>query len=230
MKKIILILSLFLSCYIIYNMTNKNNIYYLSLGDGLATSTYNNDKAGYGYAERLKDYLKEENKLEEYNFLFTNNDYRITDLLNMIKYNDYKYLKGKEIYINQALKQADIITLSIGMNELYYKILINDNNIYTYINEMLSDMEALLKYINKYNHKKVLVLGYYNITNNNQDIFNYVNYKLKKIVEIENFEYIELDNLFNKNDNYFENKTNFYPNYVGYEEIYKILLAKVENN
>ena len=69
------------------------------------------------------------------------------------------------------LKNADIITISIGMNELYYKLSINNENIYTYMNDMINDLEVLFSLINRYNHKKVFVINYYNVNNYNKDIF-----------------------------------------------------------
>ena len=73
MKKIILILFLFLllySCYFIYNITETDKIYYTSIGDSISI---------------IKDSDKLEN-IDEYNTIFTNKDYRIVDLLNTIKY------------------------------------------------------------------------------------------------------------------------------------------------
>ena len=106
----------------------------------------------YGYSGYIREYLISEDKLKSFNDIFTDVDYRITDLLRMIKYNEIKNINGKEVSINQLLKQADVITLSVGMNELYYKLRINDNNIYNYMNELLVDMEELLKYINKFKY------------------------------------------------------------------------------
>ena len=115
------------------------------------------------------------------------------------------------------------------MNEIYYKITTNTDNIYSYIEQMLSDMSSLLQYINKFNHKKVFVLGYYNITGDNQDIFNYANYKLKQIVMNEGFEYIDLAKTFNNNPLFFQNTTNFIPNNLGYQKISQIIIEKIKN-
>ena len=40
MKKIILILFLFLSCYLIYNLTEDKNLSYLVIGDTIADNPY----------------------------------------------------------------------------------------------------------------------------------------------------------------------------------------------
>ena len=227
MKKIISILILFLSCYFIYNLTIDNELYYLSIGDGIAKGITNEGNVSvYNYADSIKDYLTSKNKLKGFNNSFVDKDYRITDLLRIIKYKEEIVVNNDHVSINELLKKADIVTISLGMNELYYKILVDNNNIYSYIDGMLSDMELLLKEVDRYNHKKVIVLGYYNTTNNNNDIFNYVNYKLKNIVEKRGFEFIDIDKIIN-NNNYFTNNTNFYLNNEGYQKISQIIVEKI---
>ena len=228
MKKIISILILFLSCYFIYNLTIDNELYYLSIGDGIAKGITNESNVSvYNYADSIKDYLTSKNKLKGFNNSFVDKDYRITDLLRIIKYKEEIVVNNDHISINELLKKADIVTISLGMNELYYKILVDNNNIYSYIEGMLSDMELLLKEVDRYNHKKVIVLGYYNTTDNNKDIFNYVNYKLKNIVNKRGFEFVDVDKIVNNNTNYFTNNTNFYLNNGGYQKISQIIVEKI---
>lgn len=228
MKKIISILILFLSCYFIYNLTIDNELFYLSIGDGIAKGiTDDGNVSEYNYTDSIKNYLTSKNKLKGFNNSFVNKDYRITDLLRIIKYKEEIVVNNDHISINELLKKADIVTISLGMNELYYKILVDNNNIYSYIDGMLSDMELLLKEVDRYNHKKVIVLGYYNTTNNNQDIFNYVNYKLKNIVNKRGFEFVDVDKIINNNTNYFTNNTNFYLNNGGYQKISQIIVEKI---
>lgn len=228
MKKIISILILFLSCYFIYNLTIDNELFYLSIGDGIAKGITDDGKVSeYNYTDSIKNYLISKNKLKGFNNSFVDKDYRITDLLRIIKYKEEIVVNNDHISINELLKQADIVTISLGMNELYYKILVDNNNIYSYIDGMLSDMELLLKEVDRYNHKKVIVLGYYNTTNNNKDIFNYVNYKLKNIVDKRGFEFIDIDKTINNNTNYFTKNTNFYLNNVGYQKISQIIVEKI---
>lgn len=228
MKKIISILILFLSCYFIYNLTIDNELFYLSIGDGIAKGiTDDGNVSEYNYTDSIKNYLTSKNKLKGFNNSFVDKDYRITDLLRIIKYKEEIVVNNDHISINELLKKADIVTISLGMNELYYKILVDNNNIYSYIEGMLSDMELLLKEVDRYNHKKVIVLGYYNTTDNNKDIFNYVNYKLKNIVNKRGFEFVDVDKIVNNNTNYFTNNTNFYLNNGGYQKISQIIVEKI---
>jgi len=228
MKKIIFILILFLSCYIIYNLTTDSKFYYLTLGDSLSVGVNVYGIKENGYSDYVRDYLQKEDKLKYYDNTFTDTDYRITDLIRMIEYNEVININGKEFSINQLLKKADIITLSVGMNELYYKLNTNNENIYNYMNEILGDMKDLLKHINRFNHKKVFVLGYYNV-GVNQEYVNYINTKLKYIVVNQGFEYVDLSNIFDNNPIYFDKKGSFVPNNEGYLKISKIIIEKLEN-
>ena len=128
MKKIILILILFLSIWFIYNNTVDEKINYLVLGNDLSIDEDN-------YSLYVKNYLDSKNILGDYNTSFVDLDLRITDLINKIKYNESVKINNKTVGINMLLKNADVITISIGMNELYYKLSINNENVYTYIKD-----------------------------------------------------------------------------------------------
>ena len=229
MKKVIFILILFLTCYFIHLKTIDHKIYYLSLGDAISKGNTPYNQTGYGYSDYLKDYLKKENKLKSYNKDFTNKDYRITDLINLLEKNEKTIVNNKKITINQLIAQADIITISIGMNELYSKIILNNDDLYNYIDEMIKDLNILFTKINKLNHRKVLVLNYYNTTTELQDVFNYANIKLKDITQTNGFEYIDIASKLNNNLNFFQDKTNYIPNNVGYYQIYQIIVEKIKN-
>ena len=213
MKKIILLLFLFLSCYLIYTLTEDKSLSCLVIGDKIADNPY----------------LKNNTIITKYNNNYINQDYRITDLINIIKYNEEIEINNKKISIHRLLKNNDILIISIGMNDIYYKINDNTKNIYTYMNEMVNNMEILLDEINKYTYKKVIVLGYYNITNNHNDLFTYLNYKMKRITNKYNYEYLELNDILKNNQSYLQNSNNFNLNNQGYNEISKIIVEKLKN-
>ena len=126
------------------------------------------------------------------------------------------------------MKKTDILILSVGMNDIYSKLNDNKKDIYTYMNDMVNNMEILLTYIDKYNYKEVFVLGYYNINNQNNDIFTYLNYKVKKIIEKMDFTYIELNEIIKNNPKYYENSNNFNLNDVGYRKISEIIVENLK--
>ena len=125
MKKIILVLFLFLllySCYIIYNLTEDNNKYVTLIGDEIANNPY---------FQNIDNLLK-------INKDFINKDYHISDLLDTIKYNKEIKINNNEKSIHQVLKKTDILVLSIGMNDIYYKINDNPKEIYSYLNNIIN--------------------------------------------------------------------------------------------
>ena len=226
MKKVILVLILFLSCYYIYNKTVEEKKYYLAIGDSLSKGENEQGLLIYGYNEYVKDYLQNKKLLKDYNRVFTDSDYRIIDIIKVLEYNEKKEKQS----LNSSIKKADIITLSLGMNELYYKLEKNNNNVYTYVDEMINNYKKIFKYINSFHQKKVFVLGYYNVFEKNNDIFNYANYKLQEICNEYNFIYLDLSKIFNNNPIYFDRKDNFMPNTDGYKKISQIIIEKLENS
>lgn len=226
MKKVFLILILFLSCYFIYNKTVDNKIYYLTIGDALSRGTNEYGVTAYGYNDYVKDYLKQNNLLEGFNKTYTDSDYRIIDIIKILEYNE----KKDNYSLNRLIKKADVITISLGMNELYYKLEKNNQNIYTYIDNMINNYNKILTYINNFHHDKVFVLGYFNVLGEDDDIFNYANYKLKEICKQNNFIYVDLSKKLNNNPNYFSKKENFVPNSKGYEKISQIIVENLKNN
>lgn len=226
MKKVFLILILFLSCYFIYNRTADSKLYYLTIGDSLPQGTNEYGIVSYGYNDYVKDYLDKNKKLEGFNKTFTDNDYRIIDILKILEYNELK----DDYSLNRLIKKADIITISLGMNEIYYKLEKGGQNIYTYIDNIINNYEKLLTYINKFHHERVYVLGLYNTLGEYNDIFNYANYKLKEICQANKFIYIDLANIFTGNPNYFSKKDSFIPNNKGYEKISQIIVENLKNN
>ena len=93
---------------------------------------------------------------------------------------------------------------------------------------MVNNMEILYDEINRYDYKKVIVHGYYNITNKNNDIFTYLNYKMKRITEKYNYQYIELNNFLKNNPNYLQKNDHFELNNQGYNEINKIIVENLK--
>ncbi len=211
MKKIISLLFLFLLCifcYYIYKLTEDKTPYILSIGDSLANNSY----------------LKNNRKFGTYNTDFTSEDYRIVDLLNTIKYNQEISKGDSKISIHRLLKKSDVLIISIGMNDLYYKLNDNTKEIYTYLNNMLTNYESLLAKIAKYDYQKVYVLGYYNIHNKQSDIFTYINYKLSILVNSYGYTYLDLNKILHNNPKYLEKKDYFYLNSEGYRQIYNLIV------
>lgn len=227
MKKVFLILTLFLSCYFIYTKTEENKKNYLVIGDAISKGINEYGISSYGYSDFIKDYLDENKLLKNYNNTFTNIDYKTSDIVNILKYNQ----KKNNYNLNRLVKEADIITMSLGIQEIYYKLNKNNQNIYTYIDNIIKDYNQILNYINKFHHEKVYILGYYNVTGTNNDIFNYANYKLEELTKKYNYNYVDLSQILDNNPTYISQiDENYMPNIKGYQKISQIIVENLENN
>lgn len=215
MKKIIYLLFLFLfifMCYLIYELTDNDNLTCLVIGDSIADNIY----------------LRENKKINNYNNQFINKDHRMIDLLHIIKYNEEINYQNKTISIHQLLKQSDIVIISIGMNDIYAKLEDDPKNMYTYLNEMVNNMELILDEISRYKNAKIIVLGYYNIFEKKNDLFIYINYKIKRITEKHDYIYIDTNKNLNNNQKYLLKNNQFYLNDHGYQEINELIVEKLE--
>lgn len=226
-KKLFVLALLFLTGLIsLYLKDDK--IYYVSLGDGLSLGINENNYIDNGYSDYVKDYLKSKNKLKYYTKSFSKQDIRITDLINMINNN----IEVNNINIQNALNKADLITLSIGMNEIMYKYSNNTNKsyLYDYIDSYIIDMENLIKLIKKYNNKKIYVLGLYNPINHTE-LDKYIIYSNNKLINLcnkENINYVDLYNIFKNNSHLIYNLNNYYPNKDGNKIIANEIIKKLK--
>lgn len=193
-KTILFLIIMTLFIFLIY-LTNKDNeIYYVNID-----STNNNN-----YNEIIKNNYKKTKKLEKYINEFSKEDYRTTDLIRDIKDN----IKLNKITIQNALIKSDILTLNIGINDINYKIdNTNKEELYNYTDQILIDIEELLKLIRSYSKEKIYYIG---IKNNKgisyNDYFEYTNKRLKSICDEYNIYFIDI----NKN----EDINNIVSNYV----------------
>lgn len=228
MKKILLLGIVILIVFLIYLCNIDKKVYYLNLGDSLAAGEGAYDKKVKGYSDYVKDYLKQKNLLEIYVNDYATNGYRTTDLINVIEDNKRIKKNDKEITIQNSLIKADLVTLSIGANDIINRISFQNsldyNQIYNYIDDLSKDLDKLLKLMRQYCKEDIIMIGYYNpypYLNNPEtnDIFNYLNKKYKEICNEYNVTYIEIDNLFKENPNFLPNENNIHPSEEGYKAI-----------
>ena len=164
MKKIIITIAVTLTVLYIYQIFKDDKIYYVNIGDNLLT-----DKS---YADFI---VKEfDGELEEYNSSFTNQKYQTTDLINAFEDN----LKIDNKTIKNLVIKADIVTISVGNNDIDRKNLTKE-----YIDEVISDIDILLKLVKKWCKEKVVFIGLNN---------EYANLKLKNKAKEYNFIYIDI--------------------------------------
>ena len=232
-KKLFFISFTTLLIFLIYLTTVDKKIYYLNIGDSVSLGINSYKEKVNGYDVYIKEYLASEQKLEKFINSFSKKDIRIIDLYNMID-NNYKLkINNKEQTLKNALIKADIVTLSIGSDELYQKI--NNNyslaELYEFVDSYKLDMEKLIIILKKYCKEDIFLIGYYKPYNNLKDekIITYMNLKMNDLAKEYKIKYINLENiitneyLLNPNDYHFSNK--------GYqkisEEIIKIIKKEI---
>lgn len=140
MKKIIITIAVSLAVISIYQMFKDNKIYYVNIGDNLLEY------------ESYADYIVEKlgDNLQEYNNVFTNIKYQTIDLINA--FDDDLKIDNKTI--KNVLIKADLVTLSIGNNDLNRKVLTKE-----YIDEYINDIDILLSLIRKWCKEKIVLIG-----------------------------------------------------------------------
>lgn len=208
MKKILLLiltLFLFLSCYIIFQITENKAVNYVLIGDELVNNPY---------------IMRKHN----YKNNFVSNDYRIIDLIKIIKYNEEIFVDNRMVSIHQQLKNADILVISIGNREILDKLNDTTKDKYVYINKLIYNLRELFLLLNKYDYQQVYFLGYYNEENSEKELFRYLNMRVKKIAKDNQICFIDIEKLgiFKENSKIFE------LNDSSYKKIYNFIVENLE--
>lgn len=170
MKKYLFLSVVLFLIIFIYSITKINKKTYLILG-------YSEDS---NYIIEKKQNLIDNNKLLSYNTKFINKNYRITDVINDIKYQ--KEIDGKTI-LNYIIK-ADYITINIGYND--FSSIKSDDNMYENIDRIILDLDELFILIRKYSKEEIQFLK----IEVNSEIDNYIESQIKKLCRKHNIDYI----------------------------------------
>jgi lysophospholipase L1-like esterase len=231
----------------IYLLTVDHGIYYVALGDSLAAGQNPYGKISYGYTDNVADYLDSLNKLTFYTKQFAVSGYRTTDLIKDINDNKSIEVDGKKITLKQALAKADIITLSIGANDLFYKLGINsmditfqdDIELKKYVDEVILDIEKLIILIKKYCMEDIILVGYYNplwhmkkdFAKQIDNVILYANNEMKKVSNKYDLYFVDVYKQFEQNSDFLPNPIDIHPSAKGYaaitEKIIKIINEKI---
>lgn len=227
----------------IFFMTRDKQIYYLSLGDSLAAGQTPNNTIEESYGDYVAEYLKDKEVLEFYTKKFSKSGYRSIDLLNDLNNNKKIKVDGKKITIKHALIKADIVTVSIGSNDLFYKLNVGNefdmnefDDIYTYVDEAISDVDKLLYELRKSCKEQIMVFGFYNpftnfsssLANTIEPVIVYANEKMKNLVKKYDMTYVDIHDMFLANDNYLPSKLEIHPTKDGYKAMAKSVINLID--
>jgi lysophospholipase L1-like esterase len=245
-KKIIIILLLVILPIIIYMTNIDKKIYYLALGDSLAAGQNPYGKLGYGYSDYVSDYLRERDLLEFYTNKYAVSGHRTTDLIRDIEDNREITVNGKELVLKNALTNADIITLSIGANDLFYKlslhnipvVLDDEERMKKYVDEVLIDIEKLIILIKRYCKEDIILIGYYNplwhinltFAEQAEPVLLYANDKMKLLSHKHNLYYVDIYSVFKQNKDFVPNPLDIHPSMDGYKIIGQRIINIIYKN
>lgn len=227
----------------IFFITRDKKVYYLSLGDSLAVGQTPYGNVEESYSDYIAEYFKDKEILEFYTKDFSKSGYRSIDLLNDINKNKHIQKDGKKITIKNALIKADLVTVSIGANDLFYKLNIGTefdlnglDDMYTYIDECIIDIDKLLYELRKCCKEQIMVFGFYNpFTNFSSNLsttvepfINYANGKMKNLVKKYDMTYIDIHNSFLANDDYLPSFYEIHPTKKGYVAMAKSAIHLID--
>lgn len=231
MKKILISSIVILFVFLIYLANLDKKVYYLNLGDSLIIGNNYNSNT---YSNIIKDYLFDKDLLGKYNDGYYMKSIRTTDLINMID-NNYKNDKG--VTIKHALIKADLLTLSIGINDLINQISIIDkvdeNELYQYVDEVMIDMDKLLEKIRTYCKEDIVLIGYYNpiYTDHNtliDDIIIYMNNKIQGLSNKYKIKYLDVYETIKKHPSYI-NESGYSLSIYGNKEVANKIIDIINN-
>lgn len=215
-----------------------NNINYVVLGDSVPAGVNPYGEIGYSYADYFKDYLVSNKKDVNYIKGFAVSGYKTSNIINDINLNKELNVNGKDINIRRALRESDIVSISIGANDFIKNIDLNSfnlDNISIYqdkIDSIMVDVDEVLSLIRKYAKKEIYLVGYYNpfpilfsTYNDKLDtLFFYQDDKYIELCKKYNIKYISTYKLFKENPNFLPNPFDIHPNLDGHKAISKLII------
>ena len=199
-KLLLIIFISFLLVLIIYFFIRKEEFIYVSLGDDLSF----NNISTYNYIEYLEYYYAKE-EIKVYKFV---EEYNPSENL-------YKQILENVGNINYFLKNADIITLSLGTIELNNYKELNEEVIVKYLNNVY----ILIKKISKLN-ENVFIINMYS------DKYQFINKKISEYCKENNIFYLSIDDIYNKY--IYQNNLKTYLNYKGHQQIANYIVNKLD--
>ena len=234
MKKILVIVLIFVLVFVIYKANDNELIDYMSLGDSINEGINSYGNHSYGYNDYLKSYLENNDLLHKYNSYYSKNNYTILELIDDIKDDKSVLYDDKTYNIKKELREADLVTIAIGMDELV-EILNTKadlDNIKPKLNTMISNMDTLLKNITSLSKTKIVLIGYYNPyqdTKETSRIFAYLNDKYKTLADKYKITYVDIYNAIKHDKTYLPNEKDYHLTSRGYLKIANEVIKKIEN-
>lgn len=219
LQKFIVLVILSLSVYFVYQKTNNNTYQILNISDNYFNI---NNKKQKNYLDYYKKDLLKEKKEVKLHTNYTSTKQSINNTLNTVKNNS----KIKADLIN-----TDQLLISLGYNDLLYNIAIEDKmtekKLNKIINNINKDYNDLINEIQKYYHRPIIVIGYYEPTKNNYFIKAGITKLNKMLKNNKKVKYIDTYYLLQNKNKYFLKSNNNYLNSSGSYTISKKIINKI---
>lgn len=237
-KKTIGFLVIVLVIFLIYIFVNDNRINYVVLGDSVALGVNPYGEVGYSYTDYIRDYLDSNNRLKSYIKDFAVSGYTTRNILDDLYNNKEVSVDDITYNIRHELREADLVTISIGANDFIKDLSLNNldlDNIDKYkekVDEVIEDIDLVLSEVRKYAKKDIVVVGYYNpftvLFNSYESsldkIFKYIDLEYFKVCSKYSSSYISLYSLFKDNPSFLSNPFDIHPNLNGYKAISQLII------
>jgi lysophospholipase L1-like esterase len=237
-----LILFVSIGVFIIYSSTYKEEFNYVALGDSLAAGRNSYGGYDYGYADYVRDYLEQKDKLSSYaNYAVSG--YSTDNVINDINHNRIIEVEGKDIGLKRALRESDLVTISIGVNDILKNVnissiasLLSDrSNTIRMVDKTFEKIKDVLSSVRQYAKGDIIVIGYYNpfpgLTEYKKNIDYIVDYSDKqyqKICNANETHYATISNVIGKNSDYLPNPLDIHPNIQGYKAISNTIIKIID--
>ena len=212
----------------------EQKVDYLALGDSLAAGQTPNNTFGKGYTDFIGSQLEKIGVLASFDKRFAVSGYTTTNLLNDIQTNVAKPdLNGNRVEIQSAIKNAEIITIDAGANDLLQQIEINrttreiivdQEKLTTALNGVAENLATILTQIKSLNPKAdIYIMGYYNpfpyLPDQTQitSLLSLLNKTISDVGDTLDVAYIPTSASFEQNARvYLPNPLDIHPNVAGY--------------
>lgn len=230
-QKLLILILLSLSVYFVYQITNKKNFTYIVLGDSFSMGKNSYGGYTYGYEDYLLDYLKKEKEVQFIDF-YTSKNENINTLYNKFLKDDIEVINNKSYNLKRILTESDIVTISIGLNDILYEYYIDKSVLKSQYKEdklvdsIYKNFKNLMNEVIKYT-SNIYVLGYPE-RNEYSSLIKKINYKYKLYCKNKKIEFVDTNNLLNKWE-YFDNTNTIFPNTKGYKKISQKIIKKYKN-
>ena len=221
---------------------NKVDVTYIALGDSLAQGMNYNLTVDEGYTDYIRDYLDDYYNLKFFTKGFTKWGYETRHVIRDINDNKKITVDGKEITIKEALKEANLVTLTIGANDFIEGLsfdtigdrIASIEQVKQDAEDIANRVEEVIKLVKENTKAQIIVTGYYNpVPNMKQyksqidEVIRYFNSILKEKCKNLNVEFADVFNIFDSRPDYLPNPADIHPNKDGYKAMAKEVIKHI---